>query len=88
MTERSEGLGKSLSGAARSRFGAPEARSQDGGPRRRRALAEGQRAARNAIPEWDRETPQQLWPKANAPLIPLVGRGEGLETDGGLPAGS
>ncbi len=32
------------------------------------ALAEGQRAARSAIPEWDRVTPQKLWPKANAQL--------------------
>jgi hypothetical protein len=31
-----------------------------------KALAEGQRAARSAIPEWDRVTPQKLWPKANA----------------------
>jgi hypothetical protein len=33
-----------------------------------KALAEGQRAARSAIPEWDRATPQKLWPKANAQL--------------------
>jgi hypothetical protein len=33
-----------------------------------KALAEGQRAARSAIPEWDRVTPQKLWPKANAQL--------------------
>jgi len=32
------------------------------------ALAEGQRAARSTIPEWDRATPQKLWPKANAQL--------------------
>jgi hypothetical protein len=31
-----------------------------------KALAEGQRAARSVIPEWDRATPQKLWPKANA----------------------
>jgi hypothetical protein len=30
------------------------------------ALAEGQRAARSATPEWRRATPQKLWPKANA----------------------
>jgi len=33
-----------------------------------KALAEGQRAARSAIPEWDRATTQKLWPKANAQL--------------------
>jgi len=32
------------------------------------ALAEGQRAARSATPEWGRATPQKLWPKANAQL--------------------
>jgi hypothetical protein len=30
------------------------------------ALAAGQRAARSAIPEWDRATTQKLWPQANA----------------------
>jgi hypothetical protein len=33
-----------------------------------KALAEGQRAARNAAPEWGRATRQKLWPKANAQL--------------------
>jgi hypothetical protein len=31
-----------------------------------KALAEGQCAARSAIPERDCVTPQKLWPKANA----------------------
>jgi hypothetical protein len=33
-----------------------------------KALTEGQRAARSAIPEWDCATRQKLWPKANAQL--------------------
>jgi hypothetical protein len=31
-----------------------------------KALAEGQRAARSATPEWGCATRQKLWPKANA----------------------
>jgi len=42
------------------------------------ALAEGQRAARSAIPEWGCATPQKLWPKANAQLDP---RGSTVTTD-------
>ncbi len=33
-----------------------------------KALAEGQRAAGSATPEWGRATTQKLWPKANAQL--------------------
>jgi len=83
------------SGSARRRksFGRRPTRSQERDPGTgardaAKALAEGQRAARSAIPERERATPQKLWPKANAQLWLLAGCGEGLEADGGLPAGS
>jgi hypothetical protein len=45
-------------------------------------------AQQGARPRMGRATPQKLWPKANAQLSLLVGRGERLEPDGGLPTGS
>jgi len=65
-----------------------------GGPREelerplKPARAEPTRGSRSAIPGRERATPRKLWPKANAQLSLLVGRGEGLEPDGGLPTGS
>ena len=52
------------------------------------AREEPTRGPGSAIPGRGRATPQKLWPKANAQLSLLVGRGEGLEPDGGLPTGS
>ena len=51
------------------------------------ARAEPTRGPRSAIPGRRRATPRKLWPKANAQLSLVVGRGEGLEPDSGLPTG-
>jgi len=42
-----------------------------------KALAKGQRAARSAIPFWDRVTPHKLWPK-DSPAGRLSIGGAGL----------